>query len=507
VCQLDILKRLRPDAPIIRAALSNLPKTLDETYERILRAIPQDDRLSVQHVFHWLVYHNELFSTNIPVSTLLQAVQQSTVDSFSQDADRLYDIEGLRELCGSLIMIEQEKLLELKDGEFQTNVCFDERSTVTFAHYTVKEYLQSPRISKRKIEFFALAQERVHKQFAEIALLQALAIQPGTLANQPGILASTEESYDPGTIHRLLDIDFKLYCGISSVRQLLSWSESISEDSTLMDLSEELFNPHRLAYGEFCSLHQEVNHSALYTEVRHDNFEAPKGLEILHRNTGIFLNFLIISRHDDTLHHLRAFSKRHPMHPILMHQLDIKRSFYQLDDDYFDEHRFVGSIPDMVAHCGIYQPHAFSFILDLISEHGAVHFDLSTLLLSCIGSHKHGCCENSCSLERLLHLGASAKGPEGAFVTPLQIAVVLWDFEGVEMLLSAGADPNALGEIGSAWAPDSFMVQFNICHGRSSLLSSTWTYSTLMRKLWVALKLIAKRLRHAYWNLERLKST
>src|SRR6202012_6250483 len=96
ICQLDILKRLRADVSTIRAALSNLPKTLDETYERIFLGIPEDDWLSVQHVFHWMVYHNDLFETSIPLSTLLQATQQSTSDLHSHDVVQIHDFESLR---------------------------------------------------------------------------------------------------------------------------------------------------------------------------------------------------------------------------------------------------------------------------------------------------------------------------------------------------------------------------------------------------------------------------
>ena len=86
-------------------------RMIDETYERIFPTIPVDEWLSVQHVFHWLVYHNDLFGDNIPLSTLLQAVQQSTTSFLSHDANQLHDLEGLRERCGCLIMVEQEEKL------------------------------------------------------------------------------------------------------------------------------------------------------------------------------------------------------------------------------------------------------------------------------------------------------------------------------------------------------------------------------------------------------------
>jgi len=105
----------------------------------------------------------------------------------------------------------------------------------------------------------------------------------------------------------------------------------------------------------------------------------------------------------------------------------------------------------------------------LISEHGAIHFDLSKILLLYVYCHQDCPCEESCSLKRLLRLGASANGPEGAFVTPLQVAVACWDFNGVEILLNAGAEPNEIGQNGSGWAQSLFKERFNHLHGTSSL--------------------------------------
>ena len=460
VCQLDILKRLRPDVSTIRTALSNLPKTLDETYERIFLTIPEDDWLSVQHVFHWLIYHNDLFGTNISLSTLLQAVQQSSVDFLSQDADRLHDFEGLRERCGCLIEVEQEE----KRTRYN-NKLFHQRSTVSFAHYTVKEYLQSPRISQKKVGFFALAQERIQNQFTGIAFRQALAIQPDKLAEY-GKLENDE------VIHGLLDADFKLYCGVSSVLQLVIWPEAISSNSTLLELSKAIVNPKVPApLPNLLHLADDQDYITTTSELTSEfHFWSIGWVQEPDTDSAAFLAFLLMSDTSGSLHLALAFARKHSMLTILTQQLHItKEVWYVVDNKDMDSYHFVGSIPEMVAQWEFRQPEAFTFILDLISEHGVTHFDPSTLLLLYIGCHRHDNCKKSCSLERLLRLGASANGPEGAFVTPLQIAVVCWDLQGVEILLNAGAEPNALGKNGSRWAPYSLMERFNHLHGVSSL--------------------------------------
>ncbi|KAF2800547.1 hypothetical protein K505DRAFT_263715 [Melanomma pulvis-pyrius CBS 109.77] len=454
ICQLDILKRLRPDVSVIRAALSNLPKSLDETYERIFLAIPEDDWLSVQHVFHWLVYHNDLFRTKISLNTLLYAVQHSTADCLSPNSDQLHDFEGLRERCGCLIMIEPE---EMYTGHKKIMV-------VSFAHYTVKEYLTSPRISQKKVRFFAIVQEKIQKQFAGIALRQALAIQPDRLTGY-------DNEYDFECFYDLMDSDFKLYCGISSVLQLKAWSEAISSDSTLMELSETLVDPYRQAHRDFVILLHGIYCTPYCTPDFDDDFYFWDIIwgQISSRNTAVFLIFLITSGVSDTLYLARAFARKHSMLTTLTQQMHITIQVERLFEDYETDRDFVGSIPELVTQWAFAEPDTFTFILDLIIEHGVTHFDLSTLLLLYIGNHLHEHCQKSCDLERLLDFGASANGPEGAFVTPLQIAVVCWDLRGIELLLNAGAKVNALGGNDSRWPPRSIMEQFNHLHGASSL--------------------------------------
>src|SRR5947207_4392575 len=78
VCQIDALQRLKCERHIVKNALENLPRTLDETYDRIFLRIPEEERLFVYHALQWISYHNELHGNCIPCSVLLQAVARST---------------------------------------------------------------------------------------------------------------------------------------------------------------------------------------------------------------------------------------------------------------------------------------------------------------------------------------------------------------------------------------------------------------------------------------------
>src|ERR1051326_1866906 len=74
-CQISSLQRLKGESQIIRNALANLPKTLDETYERIFLQIPKEDREFVHHALKWIYYHNELLAGDISSSLLLRAIE------------------------------------------------------------------------------------------------------------------------------------------------------------------------------------------------------------------------------------------------------------------------------------------------------------------------------------------------------------------------------------------------------------------------------------------------
>ncbi|MCJ1452480.1 hypothetical protein MMC28_002823 [Mycoblastus sanguinarius] len=49
VCQIDVLQRLKCERGVFKKALGNLPKTLDEMYDRILLTIPEEEQLFVHH--------------------------------------------------------------------------------------------------------------------------------------------------------------------------------------------------------------------------------------------------------------------------------------------------------------------------------------------------------------------------------------------------------------------------------------------------------------------------
>lgn len=397
-----------------------------------------------------MAYHNDLRDDDIALTTLIQAVQQST-------ADKLHDFEGLRESCGCLIMVVQK--------HSTTGVSYN---TVSFAHYTVKEYLQSPRISRKETGFFALLQERIQNHFGVIVLRQALAIQPGDFEKY-----ETFEFEESVTLD--MDANFKIYCTFSSSMQLQKWPQTIASDRPFMELCEAFVNPHTPAYRDVCYFLDR-----LYTGSRYAYDPAYPYYRITwhlsaHSNAAIFLNFLMLAGDNDIPHLALAFAKNHSMLDILTQELRITTDSEDDGEIIEDGYELIGSIPELVAQLLIPASHVFDKAvfdktLDLIPRLGVNHFHLSRLLLLYIGGHDdRDVCGELCPLGKLLRLGASANGLKGACVTPLQIATANWDKAGVETLLKAGAMPGALGTHGLKWLPKSPMARFNHLHGEVPL--------------------------------------
>jgi len=129
-CQLDDLKRCLKIGNL-RKALKSLPKTLDETYARILHSIHEDYREDARRILRWLAYATEPLSLEA-----IAEVLAITGDEFDPQ-DRLPDPTDILTICSSLITLNCPNI-----GNDQVS----KPSTVQLAHFSVKEYLISDRV-------------------------------------------------------------------------------------------------------------------------------------------------------------------------------------------------------------------------------------------------------------------------------------------------------------------------------------------------------------------------
>lgn len=136
----------------MRKALADLPKTLDETYSRILCSIPEESIDDVLKMLQWLVYSQRPLS----VMELAEVVAINTNGDPWVDADaRFPEPSDVFTILSSLVTTEDDA------SKLKTQ-------RVRFAHFSVKEYLVSDRILLSKAAGkFAIRDTTARKYLAE----------------------------------------------------------------------------------------------------------------------------------------------------------------------------------------------------------------------------------------------------------------------------------------------------------------------------------------------------
>lgn len=437
LCQLDILRRLKHKTKI-REAIRNLPKTLDETYERIYSYIPPEDRELVRHCLRWIMFHNTIWYSNIALSAtvLVSSYQRYALEDTTAES-LVSDLEMIKDSCGCLLSYQQDD-----KGSEAWNI--------TLAHYTVREFLESDRARSGQSAFFAMPTNDAFENLATIMFETAL---------QADIV---EESDNVGDYLEAMRVDISPYCLLSSLQALCRPAIKVRPE-----LAFDFMDP---SNGH---LHRFLN--ALKCSDREDCFDdSIQALDDMELDTAVDANL-------STLTYLLWLGRLDLAAELLLHHATLE----QMWTDPLSIRRAMmywtwgegsgqgwstisGNIVDLFAvSTDEIGSDAFEFLLD----HARGLFNPTTVLLYYIGGHRHEStrCMENCPLRRLLKMGADPNA-RGSPCTPLQIAVVGRDVEGIQTLLQAGADPLSLGDVGAAiWPKDHVMGPFSVLHGKMPL--------------------------------------
>ncbi|KAG0131111.1 hypothetical protein HOY82DRAFT_485486, partial [Tuber indicum] len=144
-CCLDQIGKLRSDKAI-KSALESLPPTLDETYERILCNIAEEDRELALQVFRFLVCGDR----DLTLSEIREGLAIEIGSQRMDPDNRLNDEEDILDICGGLV----ER---------------NEKNIVGLAHFSVKEYLVSPNLAKSKASYYYIDEIPGNTELAKIA--------------------------------------------------------------------------------------------------------------------------------------------------------------------------------------------------------------------------------------------------------------------------------------------------------------------------------------------------
>ncbi|KAF8532395.1 hypothetical protein JB92DRAFT_2682269, partial [Gautieria morchelliformis] len=130
VCQLDALRRCRSPAALEKT-LTCLPKTLYETYDRILLEINEDYRQDALKLLQWLAFSARTLSLSEAVDLLATDPDTENGPLFDPNR-RLWNPHDVLTICASLVTITVPD--------------------VSLAHFSVREYLVSEDLCKGNIK-------------------------------------------------------------------------------------------------------------------------------------------------------------------------------------------------------------------------------------------------------------------------------------------------------------------------------------------------------------------
>jgi hypothetical protein len=152
VCQLDSLRNC-VSRGMLRRALKRLPQTLDETYERILCAIHEDHSTQAIRILRWLAFS----CRPLYLDEVAEVVAVDPDDYCGLDMDEiLEDPLSALDICASLVTTSYSNTAGLQWNGNDNTQKPGARRVLALAHYSVKEYLTSDRISKSLASVYAL---------------------------------------------------------------------------------------------------------------------------------------------------------------------------------------------------------------------------------------------------------------------------------------------------------------------------------------------------------------
>ena len=153
-CQLEILRHCFP--PSVRHILDELPESLDETYERILREIRKPNQGHAHRLLQCLVVAVRPLRVEELAELLAFDFNVGGTPKLNQDWRWKDQEEAVMSACSSLVTI-------IKDGDSRV---------VQFSHFSVKEFLTANRLAEpiRDVSRYYIRLEAAHTILAQACL-------------------------------------------------------------------------------------------------------------------------------------------------------------------------------------------------------------------------------------------------------------------------------------------------------------------------------------------------
>jgi len=175
-CQFDALRRHRAPAKI-RQALKDLPKGLDATYDRILNSIDPEYQKQVASILKWLAFSvRPLLLEELAEAFILDLEKPVPFD----ETERLFNPEDVLTYLPGLVVKVPIRSREYREEHLEWER-EDKVVHIRFAHFSVKEYLSSSRMT---LEYFSSTEQISHLHISEYCLAYHLQLSENLLATE-----------------------------------------------------------------------------------------------------------------------------------------------------------------------------------------------------------------------------------------------------------------------------------------------------------------------------------
>lgn len=172
VCQLNTLRKCLTISAL-KTELSSLPRTLDETYERILLNIDQSYRSNAFKILQWLTLSARPVTID-EVSEML-AIELGERAGYHPDL-KLLDPRDVMLMCSSLVTTRMTSIYDLESfpAAYDEYDAYDEFEELRLAHMSVADYLLSPRIRSGGANSIGVNAGTAHSTIAQTCLIYLL---------------------------------------------------------------------------------------------------------------------------------------------------------------------------------------------------------------------------------------------------------------------------------------------------------------------------------------------
>jgi ankyrin repeat protein len=231
-CQLDALAKCRNRARL-RKSLATLPSTLDDTYERILCSISEEDVEYAIRILRWLSFSaRPLLPEEVAQAVAIDPERHAPVDM----DEVLEDPSDVLDICSSLVILTTISPTEIwGDG----GVDRPEYQALVLAHYSVQEYLTSERCLQGRMARFGATPAACHRYIASSCLSYLRLL----------------DDADYFSAHNLEDGMFGLYAARFWIHHTLK----TTRDESLTQGTISLMSPSNAAYYNWIRLHDPEN--------------------------------------------------------------------------------------------------------------------------------------------------------------------------------------------------------------------------------------------------------